>query len=196
MLAIVLTFPGRFISPLTPVDDVPMVKIVEERLLRAKRIDEVLTVVPAGQVKKYSLHVRSPIGVRSKNDLEALLRALPSSGDIFLADGRMPLVMPFLVDYLSTLYLEDGPDALIPRWADGSLEVTHAFYNVDALSYALETCLAEGEKRLSCIGDYMDYEPVSIEPLSARNSKVTLSFLRVRNSIDLRFVEENLKRGL
>ncbi|NJF24924.1 molybdenum cofactor guanylyltransferase [Thermococcus sp. Bubb.Bath] len=196
MLAVVLAFPGRFIHPLTPVNDVPMVKIVEERLLRAKRIDDALTVVPVGQVKKYSLHVRSPVGVRSKNDVEVLLRVLPPAGGIFLANGRMPLIMPFLVDYLSTLYPENGPDALIPRWADGSLEVTHAFYDVDALSDTLETCMAEGEKRLSCIGDYMDYEPVDIEPLSARNPKVALSFLRVRNSLDLRFAEENLRRGL
>jgi len=196
MLAVVLSFPGRFISPLTPLDGVPMVRMVEGRLLRAKRIDEVLTAVPSSQVKKYSLHVSSPVGVRAENDVEGLLRALPSSGDIFLADGRMPLIMPFLVDYLSTLYIERGPDALIPRWADGSLEVTHAFYDVDALSEALETCLAERVRRLSCIGDYLDYEPVEIEPLAAKNPKVTLSFLRVRSSVDLRLAEENLRRGL
>ncbi len=196
MLAVVLSFPGRFISPLTPIGDAPMVRVVEERFLRAKRIDKVLTAVPSSQVKKYSLHVSSPVGVRAENDVEGLLRVLPSSGGVFLADGRMPLIMPFLVDYLSTLYIENDPDALIPRWADGSLEVAHAFYDVDALSDALETCLAEGLRRLSCIGDYMDYEPVEIEPLAARNPKVTLSFLRVRSSVDLKFAEETLRKGL
>lgn len=193
MLGVILAFMERGISYLTPLNEEPMVSFVERRLGQAKRIGEVLTVVPSGKVKRYSIHVENPIGVRAKNEVEALLSALPRSGEVFLVRGNMPLLMPFLVNYLSTLFLESDAEALIPRWADGSFEVTHAFYEVEALRAALDACMADGENRISCIPRHLDYEPVSIEELSARNPKVTLSFFKVRNSFDLRFVEKNLE---
>ncbi|WP_048149322.1 molybdenum cofactor guanylyltransferase [Palaeococcus ferrophilus] len=195
MLGVILAFRERGIGYLTPLDDEPMVSLVERRLGQAKRIGDVLTVVPSGKVKRYSLHVGNPIGVRAKNEVEALLNALPRSGEVFLVRGNMPLLMPFLVNYLSTLFLESDAEALIPRWANGSLEVTHAFYEVEALRATLDACLAEGESRISCIPHHLDYEPVSIEELSARNPKVTLSFFKVRTPFDLRFAEKNLENG-
>lgn len=193
MLGVILTLGKVPLDCLTPVDDEPLVALVERRLKRAKRIEDVLTVVPAGRVKRYSLHVENPLGVRAKNEVEALLMALPRSGEVFLVRGNMPLVMPFLVNYLSTLFLESEAEALIPRWADGSLEVAHAFYEADALRAALEACVADGERRLSCLPRHLDYDTVSIEELSARNPKATLSFFSVRTPFDLRFVEETLK---
>lgn len=197
MRAYILAFPERkWENYLAPILEEPMVKIVEKRLLNAKRIDEVFTVVRKDELRKFSLHVSNPIGVSARNKLEALHKALPFSGDIFLVEGNMPLVMPFLVNYLSTLFYESYADALIPVWADGSLEITHAFYNARALRKAIETCLSENERRLSCIARHLDYEKVSIEELIKKNPKVSLSFFRVKNSLDIKFVEENIRKGL
>ncbi|AIF68611.1 molybdopterin-guanine dinucleotide biosynthesis protein A [Palaeococcus pacificus DY20341] len=195
MFAFILAFPEkRWENYLLPVDEEPMVRIVERRLLEAKRIDDVFTIIKKGQLKRYSLHISNPVEVKAKNKLEALYKALPSSGEVFLVEGNMPLIMPFLVNYLSTLFLESDSEALIPSWRDGTLEVTHAFYEVKPLKRALETCLAENEKKLSCIAKHLDYEKVSIEALSSKNPKVTLSFFKVRNSFDLRFAEESLRK--
>ncbi|HIH73103.1 MAG: Uncharacterized protein XD43_0847 [Thermococcales archaeon 44_46] len=197
MRAYILAFPERkWENYLAPILGEPMVKIVEKRLLNAKRIDEVFTVVRKDELRKFSLHVSNPIGVSARNKLEALHKALPFSGDIFFVEGNMPLVMPFLVNYLSTLFYESYADALIPVWADGSLEITHAFYNARALRKAIETCLSENERRLSCIARHLDYEKVSIEELIKKNPKVSLSFFRVKNSLDIKFVEENIRKGL
>lgn len=195
MKGVIFAFTNGPVTPLTPLGEEPIVKIVEKRLLRAKRIEEVFTLVPPGQLKRYSLHVSNPVEVRAKNEMEALIKGLPS-GDIFLVEGRMPLVMPFLVNYLTTIYFESGAEAVIPAWADGSLEVFHAVYDSKALKDALRTCISEGERKILCIGKYIDYESVSIEELTKKNPKVTLSFLRVRSSIDLKFAEENLRQGI
>lgn len=197
MRAYILAFPERkWESYLNPILEEPMIRIVEKRLLNAKRIDETLTVVRKEELRKFSLHVSNPIAVRVRNKLEALHKALPFSGDVFLVEGNMPLVMPFLVNYLSTLFYDRYADALIPVWADGSLEITHAFYNARALRKAVETCLSENERRISCIANYLDYEEVSIEELIKRNPKVSLSFFKVKNSLDIKFVEENIRKGL
>jgi len=128
MQAYILAFPERkWENYLTPILEEPMIRIVERRLLSAKRIDEVITIVRKDQLRKFSLHISNPVGVSARNKLEALYKALPFSGDVFLVEGNMPLVMPFLVNYLSTLFYESDADALIPVWADGSPEVTHAF---------------------------------------------------------------------
>jgi molybdopterin-guanine dinucleotide biosynthesis protein A len=195
MRAYILAFKERaFDNYLLMINDEPIVKIVEERLLMCKRIDEVFTIVRKDQLKRFSLHVSNPIGVKAKNKIEALYKFLPSSGEIFLIEGNMPLVMPFLVNYLSTLFLDNESEALIPSWSDKTLEVTHAFYEAKPLKKALETCLAENEKKLGCMAKHLDYETISIKKLSKRNVKVTLSFFKVRNSFDLRFAEETLKK--
>lgn len=195
MRAYILAFKERtFDNYLLPINDKPIVKIIEERLLTCKRIDEVFTIVRKDQLKRFSLHVSNPTGVKAKNKIEALYKSLPSSGEIFLIEGNMPLVMPFLVNYLSTVFLDKESEALIPSWSDKTLEVTHAFYEAKPLKKALETCLAENEKKLSCIAKHLDYETISIEELSKRNAKVTLSFFKVRNSFDLKFAEETLRK--
>jgi|GEM_PF-795283 len=195
MRAYILAFPEkRWESYLIPLNEEPLVKIVEQRLRMAKRIDEVYTIIRKGQLKRFSLHVSNPVEVKAKNKIEALYKALPASGELFLAEGNMPLIMPFLVNYLSTLFLDSDSEALIPSWSDGTSEVTHAFYDAKALKSALEACLAENEKKLSCIKGYLDYETVSIEELAKRNPKVTLSFFKVKSSFDLKFAEETLKR--
>ena len=195
MRAYILAFPEkRWESYLIPLNEEPLVKIVEQRLRMAKRIDEVYTIIRKGQLKRFSLHVSNPVEVKAKNKIEALYKALPASGELFLVEGNMPLIMPFLVNYLSMLFLDSDSEALIPSWSDGTSEVTHAFYDAKALKSALEACLAENEKKLSCIKEYMDYETVSIEELAKRNPKVTLSFFKVKSSFDLRFAEETLKK--
>ncbi|WP_324734960.1 NTP transferase domain-containing protein [Thermococcus sp. SY098] len=195
MRAYILAFPEkRWESYLTPLDEDPLVKIVEQRLRMAKRIDKVYTIIRKGQLKRFSLHVSNPVEVKAKNKIEALYKALPASGELLLVEGNMPLIMPFLVNYLSTLFLDSDSEALIPSWSDGTLEVTHAFYDAKALKSALEACLAENEKKLSCIKEYLDYETVSIEELAKKNPKVTLSFFKVKSSFDLRFAEETLKK--
>ncbi|ALM75940.1 molybdenum cofactor guanylyltransferase [Thermococcus barophilus] len=195
MHAYILAFPEkRWESYLTPLNGGSLVKIVEQRLRMTKRIDKVYTIIRKGQLKRFSLHVSNPVGVEAKNKIEALYKALPASGELLLVEGNMPLIMPFLVNYLSTLFLDSDSEALIPSWSDGRLEVTHAFYDAKALKSALETCLAENEKKLSCIKEYLNYETVSIEELAKRNPKVTLSFFKVKSSFDLRFAEETLKK--
>jgi len=196
MQAYILAFPERkWEDYLAPILEESMAKIVEKRLLNAKRIDEVITIVRKDELRKFSPHISNPVGVSARNKLEALYKALPFSGDVFLVEGNMPLVMPFLVNYLSTLFYESDADALIPVWADGSPEVTHAFYNARALRKAVETCLSENERRLSCISKYLDYEKVSIEELIKRNPKVSLSFFKVRTAFDVKFAEENIEKG-
>ena len=197
MRAYILAFPEKkWEGYLLPIPEEPMIKIVEKRLLNVKRIHEVFTIIRKNDLKRFSLHVSNPIGVNARNKLEALQKALPFSGDIFLVEGNMPLVMPFLVNYLSTLFYESYADALIPTWADGSLEVTHAFYNARALRKAVETCLSENERKISCVAKHLDYEKVSIEELIKRNPKVSLSFFKVKTLFDIKFAEENLKKGL
>ncbi|WP_297070879.1 molybdenum cofactor guanylyltransferase, partial [Thermococcus sp.] len=152
------------------------------------------TAVPKGQLRRYSLHASNPVGIRARSKPEALYKALPKARAVFLIEGNMPLVMPFLVNYLSILFLEGGPDALIPVWRDGTPEVTHAFYDASALRNALEACLAENKRRLSSITEYLDYEKISVEELLKRNPKVALSFFKVRSSFDLKFAGETLKK--
>ncbi|WP_456394419.1 molybdenum cofactor guanylyltransferase [Thermococcus sp.] len=194
MHAYILAFPERrWENYLLPLNEEPMVGIVERRLLEAKRIHDVFTIIRRGRLREYSLHISNPVEVRARNRLEALYKALPGSGEVFLVEGNMPLVMPFLVNYLSTLFLEGDSEALIPSWRDGSLEVTHAFYEAKPLKRALETCLTENERKLGCIARHLDCETVSIEALSSRNPKVTLSFFKVRSSFDTKFVERTLR---
>ncbi|AEH25390.1 hypothetical protein PYCH_17310 [Pyrococcus yayanosii CH1] len=171
---------------LIPIDDEPMIRIVEARLRMAKRIDDIVTIVRKGEEKKFSLHVSNPLPVKARTRLEALLKALPPSGEVFLLEGNRPLVMPFLINYLSTLFLDSEADALIPVWPKGEPEVFHAFYKARALRSALEAMMADRERRPSALIEYIDAETVDIGELSRRNTKVHLSFFRVRGSEDLR----------
>ncbi len=187
MRGLILAFPEkRWENYTIPINDEPVVKFTERRLLMSKRIDEVLTVVRKDKLKTYSLHVMNPVPVNAKNKMEALLKTLPDE-PFFLVEGNMPLVMPFLVNYLVGLFYENGPEALIPVWKDGKAEITHAVYEPDALADAIEAALSEGYRSLSRITEFLDYELVSIEELARRNPKVTLSFFKVRNSFDVSF---------
>ncbi len=193
MKAVILAFPEKKWENYTiPVNGEPVVKLTEGRLLMSKRIDEVLTIVRKDKLRTYSLHVANPLPVQAGGKMEALLKVMPD-GPFFLAEGNMPLVMPFLVNYLIGFFYENEPEALIPLWKDGTAEVTHAVYEPDALADAIEAALAEGYRNLGRVTEFLDYEPVSIEELSKRNPKVTLSFFRVKNSFDVRFAERTLK---
>ena len=193
MHAYILAFPERrWENYLIPLNDEPLIRRVEQRLRLAKRINEVYTIIRKGDLRKYSLHVSNPVEVKARNKIEALYKALPTYGELFLVEGNMPLIMPFLINYLSTLFLDSGGEALIPSWSDGTLEITHAFYDARALKSALEACLSENERKLSCIKEYLDYETISIEELAKRNPKVTLSFFKVKNSFDLRFASNGI----
>ncbi|ASJ07431.1 molybdenum cofactor guanylyltransferase [Thermococcus pacificus] len=193
MRAVVMAFPEkRWENYTIPINDEPVVKLTEKRLLMSKRIDEVFTIVRKDKLKTYSLHVSNPVPVSARSKMEALLKALPDE-PFFLVEGNMPLVMPFLVNYLIGLFYENEPEALIPVWKDGTAEVTHAVYEPDALTDAIEAALAEGHRSMSKITEFLDYESVSIEELSKRNPKVTLSFFRVKSSLDVRFAEQALK---
>jgi len=197
MQSYVLAFPERkWENYLLSINEEPMIRIVERRLLTSKRIDEVIMLIRKNELKKFSLHASNLKPLDAKNKLEALYKALPSSGEVFLVEGNMPLIMPFLVNYLSMMFHELEYEALIPGWADGTLEVTHAFYDSKALKNAIEVCLLENERKLSCIAVHLDYKKISIEELSRRNPKVTLSFFKVRTVFDVKFAEENLKNGL
>ncbi|CAB49003.1 molybdenum cofactor guanylyltransferase [Pyrococcus abyssi] len=173
---------------LIPIDDEPMLKIVERRLRLAKRIEDVITLVRKGYEKKYSLHVSNVKPVKGKNIIDALLEGIPYGGELFLVKGNMPLVMPFLVNYMSTLFLEDEVDALIPRWRDGRIEIFHAIYNARALRNALEAMKAENERDIKRLPEYLDVEYMNIDELVGRNKKVIWSFFEVRTSEDLRTI--------
>lgn len=189
MKALILAFPEkRWENYTLPINGDPVIKLTEKRLLMSKRVDETLTVVRKDKLKTYSLHVLNPVPVSARSKTEALLKTLPDE-PFFLVEGNMPLVMPFLVNYLVGLFYEGEPDALIPVWKDGTAEVTHAVYEPDALADAIEAALAEGYRNLGRITEFLDYEPVSIEELAKRNPKVTLSFFKVRNPLDVRFAE-------
>ncbi|MBP1912964.1 molybdenum cofactor guanylyltransferase [Thermococcus stetteri] len=193
MKAIILAFPEKPWENYTmPIRDEPVVKLTEMRLRMSKRIDEVLTVVRKDKLRTYSLHVSNPVPVSARNKMEALLKAMPDE-PFFLAEGNMPLIQPFLVNYLIGLYLEDEPEAVIPVWKDGTAEVTHAVYEPDALSEAIRAAFSEGHKTLSSITEFLDFEPVSVEELIKRNPKVSLSFFKVKSSLDKAFAEENLE---
>ncbi|CAI1493623.1 Molybdopterin-guanine dinucleotide biosynthesis protein A [Thermococcus nautili] len=193
MLGVILAFPEkRWENYTLPVNEEPVVRLTERRLLTAKRIHEVITIVRRDKLKTYSLHVSNPVPVTARNKMEALLKALPDE-PFFLVEGNMPLIMPFLVNYLVGLFYENEPEALIPVWNDGSAEVFHAVYEQDALRDAIESALAEGYKSFSRVIEFLDYEPVSIEELAKRNPKVTLSFFRVRNSLDVAFAEKTIE---
>ncbi|AFL95896.1 hypothetical protein CL1_1699 [Thermococcus cleftensis] len=194
MRAYVIAFPEKKWENYTvPVADEPVIKLTERRLLMSKRIDEVITVVRRDRLRVYSLHVSNPLPVSARGKMEALLKALPEA-PFFLAEGNMPLIMPFLVNYMTGLFYENEPEALIPVWRDGTAEVTHAVYEPDALADAIEAALAEGYRSLGRVVEFLDYEPLPIEELAKRNPKVTLSFFRVRNSFDVRFAEETLEK--
>ena len=193
MLGVILAFPEkRWENYTLPVNGEPVVRLTERRLLTAKRIYEVRTIVRKDKLKTYSLHVSNPVPVTARNKMEVLLKALPDE-PFFLVEGNMPLLMPFLVNYLVGLFYESEPEALIPIWKDGTAEVTHAVYEPDALRDAIESALAEGYKNMSRIKEFLDYEPVSIEELAKKNPKVTLSFFRVRSSMDVAFAEKTIE---
>ncbi|NJE61458.1 molybdenum cofactor guanylyltransferase [Thermococcus sp. 21S7] len=194
MRAYILAFPEkRWENYTLPVADEPVVRLTERRLLTSKRIDEAITVVRKDKLRTYSLHVSNPLPVAARSRMEALLKALQGE-PFFLAEGNMPLIMPFLVNYMTGLFYENEPEALIPIWKDGTAEVAHAVYEPDALEDAINAALAEGYRSLSRITEFLDYEPLSIEELAKRNPKVTLSFFKVRNSFDVRFAAEALTR--
>ncbi|WP_258084059.1 molybdenum cofactor guanylyltransferase [Thermococcus thermotolerans] len=194
MLGVILAFPEkRWENYTLPVADEPVVKLTEQRLLMSKRIEDAITVVRKDKLRTYSLHVSNPLPVSARSRMEALLKALHRE-PFFLAEGNMPLIMPFLVNYMIGLFYENEPEALIPVWKDGTAEVTHAVYDPDALADAINAALAEGYRNLGRVTEFLDYEPLSIEELAKRNPKVTLSFFRVRNSFDVRFAAETLRK--
>ncbi|HII61567.1 molybdenum cofactor guanylyltransferase [Pyrococcus horikoshii] len=178
---------------LIPINDEPMIRILESRLRQAKRIEDVITLVKKGQEKKYSLHVEKVKPVKGRTIIDVLLEGLPSGGDIFLIKGNMPLVMPFFVNYMSTIFIEESPDALIPKWKDGRIELFHAIYNARALRNALEGMKAEGEKNIGNLPRYLDAEYLCVDELLGRNEKLMWSFFAIRGSEDLRIV---LKSGI
>ncbi|AEC51528.1 hypothetical protein PNA2_0612 [Pyrococcus sp. NA2] len=173
---------------LIPINDEPMVKLLESRLRQAKRVEEVITLVKKGHERKYSLHVSNVKPVKGRTVIEALLEGLPPGKDIFLVKGNMPLVMPFLVNYMSTIFIEESPDALIPRWRDGRVEIFHGIYDSRALRNALEAMKAEGERNINSLPNYLDAEYLNIDELIGRNEKVFWSFFVIRTSEDLRKV--------
>ena len=195
MKAYILAFPEKQWENYTfPVADEPVVKLTERRLLTSKRIDEVITLVRKDKLRTYSLHVSNPVPVAARSKMEALLKALP--GDpFFLAEGNMPLIMPFLVNYMTGLFYENKPETLIPVWKDGTAEITHAIYEPEALEDAIKAALAEGYRNLSRITGFLDYEPLPIEELAKRNPKVTLSFFRVKSGLDMKFAEKVYKNN-
>ncbi|NJE10664.1 molybdenum cofactor guanylyltransferase [Thermococcus sp. MAR1] len=194
MRAYILAFPEkRWENYTVPVAGEPVVTLTERRLLMSKRIEEVITVVRKDRLRTYSLHVSNPLPVVARNKMEALLKVLPGE-PFFLAEGNTPLIMPFLVNYMTGLFYENEPEALIPVWRDGTAETTHAVYEPNALEDAINAALAEGYRGLSRITEFIEYEPLSIEELAKRNPKVTLSFFRVRNSFDVRFAAETLRK--
>jgi len=193
MLGVILAFPEKRRENYTlPVNEEPVVKITEKRLLMSKRVEQTVTVVRRDKLKIHSLHVSNPVPVTAKNKMEALLKALPGE-PFFLVEGNMPLLMPFLVNYMTGLFYENEPEALIPVWNDGSAEVFHAVYEPDALREAIDAAIAEGYQSFSRIAEFLDYEPVSIEELARRNPKVTLSFFRVKSGFDASFARKVLK---
>ncbi|WP_457750921.1 molybdenum cofactor guanylyltransferase [Thermococcus sp.] len=193
MLGVILAFPEkRWENYTLPVTGEPVVRLTERRLLMSKRIEDAMTVVRKDKLRTYSLHVSNPLPVSAKSKMEALLRVLPRKS-FFLAEGNMPLIMPFLVNYMTGLFYENEPEALIPVRKDGTAEVTHAAYEPDSLEDAINAALAEGYRSLSRITEFLDYEPLSVEELAKRNPKVTLSFFRVKNSFDASFVENSLR---
>ena len=193
MLGVIHAFTEKRVENYTiPVNGEPVIRITERRLSMSKRIDEVLTIVRKDKLKTYSLHVSRPVPVSARNKMEALLKTLPGE-PFFLVEGNMPLVMPFLVNYLTGLFYEKEAEALIPVWRDGTAEVFHAVYEPDALKNAIEAALGEGYRSFSRIVEFLDYEPVQIEELAKRNPKVTLSFFRVKSGLDVRFAEEFLR---
>jgi len=192
MLGVILAFPEkRWENYTVPVNGEPVVKLTERRLSMAKRIDEIVTLVRKDRLKTYSLHVSNPVPVSARNKMEALLKALPDE-PFFLVEGNMPLLMPFLVNYLIGLFHENEPDALIPVWRDENAEVFHAVYEPEALRNAMKAALAEGYRGFSRVVKFLDYEQVPIEELAQKNPKVTLSFFKIRNSLDVRYAEETL----
>ncbi|ASJ03190.1 molybdopterin-guanine dinucleotide biosynthesis protein MobA [Thermococcus profundus] len=194
MKAFILAYPEKPNENYTiPVGDEPVIRLTERRLLLTKRIDDIVTLVRKDKLKTYSLHVSKPLPASGRNKMEALLNPLRGVEELFLLEGNMPLVMPFFVDYMVGLFYEMEPDALIPVWRDGSTGVTHAIYDSEALLDAIEAALGEGYRSLSKVVEFLDYQPLSIEELSRRNPKVTLSFFRVKNGNDARFAEETLK---
>jgi molybdopterin-guanine dinucleotide biosynthesis protein A len=193
MKAVILAFPEKPRENYTmPIKDEPVVKLTETRLRMSKRVDDVLIIVRKDKLRTYSLHVSNPVPVVARNKMEALLKAMPNE-PFFLAEGNMPLIQPFLVNYLIGVYLEDEPEAVIPVWKDGTAEVTHAVYEPDALSEAIETALSEGYKTLNSITKFLNFQPVSIEELIKRNPKVSLSFFKVKSSIDVAFAGEKIE---
>ncbi|ASJ11065.1 molybdopterin-guanine dinucleotide biosynthesis protein MobA [Thermococcus sp. P6] len=194
MLGAIMAFPERRVENHTlPLAGQPLVKLTERRLFLSKRIDDIITIVRKDLLRAYSLHVSKPVPVSAGSGMEALLKALPDE-PFFLAGGNMPLIMPFLVNYMVGVFYENEPEALIPVWKDGTEEVTHAIYEPLSLRNAIEAALSEGYRSLSRIGEFLDYEPLPIEELAGRNPKVTLSFFRVRSPFDVKFAEETLRR--
>ena len=195
MLGLILAFPEKQWDDCTvPVNDEPVLRLTEKRLLMSKRIDKILAVVREDKLKTYSLHVLNPVPVSARSKTGALLKAFPDE-PFFLVEGSMPLVMPFLVDYLIGLYHRNEPEAVIPIWRDGTAEVTHAIYEPGPLRRAIGAALAEGYRGLGKVVEFLDYEPVSIEELSRRNPKVTLSFLRIRSRMNAEFAEKVLSEA-
>ncbi|WP_297489247.1 molybdenum cofactor guanylyltransferase [Thermococcus sp.] len=195
MLGLILAFPEKQWDDCTvPVNDEPVLRLTEKRLLMSKRIDKILAVVREDKLKTYSLHVLNPVPVSARSKTGALLKAFPDE-PFFLVEGSMPLVMPFLVDYLIGLYHRNEPEAVIPIWRDGTAEVTQAIYEPGPLKSAIEAALAEGYRGLGKVVEFLDYEPVSIEELSRRNPKVTLSFLRIRSRMNAEFAEKVLSEA-
>ncbi|WP_297466580.1 molybdenum cofactor guanylyltransferase [Thermococcus sp.] len=193
MLGVIMAFPEkRWENYTIPVNGEPVVKLTEKRLLMSKRIERAITIVRRDKLKTYSLHVSNSVPVSARNKIEALLKALPDE-PFFLVEGNMPLLMPFLVNYLAGLYYENEPEAVIPVWRDGSREVFHAVYEPEPLRDAVESAFAEGYKSFSRVVEFLDYEAVSIEELAKRNPKVTLSFFRVKSSFDVAFAEKTIE---
>ncbi|AAL82165.1 molybdenum cofactor guanylyltransferase [Pyrococcus furiosus DSM 3638] len=177
---------------LIPINDESVVKIVEARLRLAKRIDDVVVLVKKSQERKFSLHVENVVPVTGNTKIDALLKGLPKSGDIFLVEGNMPLVMPFLINYMTSIYYDEFLEALIPRFRE-NVEVFHGVYNARALRNALEGMKADNISNLSKLPEYIDAEFLDVEELMRKNEKVKWSFFRVKTLDDIRTV---LRSGL
>jgi molybdopterin-guanine dinucleotide biosynthesis protein A len=89
---------------------------------------------------------------------------------LFAAAGDLPNIDCAFVDRLEAEYARLGgagetPEAIVPRWTDGTLEPLAALYDVNALASSGARALAAGRKRVTAAleGLRVAYFPVGVE---------------------------------
>ena len=112
----------------------PLILHTIERVLNAKKIEEIAIVTSREKMKSFEKLGFSVVVDKLKiGPIGGVYTAISNFADVFVVAGDMPLVNPKFVDWIVEKFHESNAPVCVPKWKNGYLEPLHATYSQDFL---------------------------------------------------------------